>query len=75
MTESELNAIFARVYQQYATADLQPGEFTIRMFSEARNISYNAAAAIIRKAIKAGSLQEIGFRMDGARKSMAFKSV
>lgn len=62
MTGDELAQLFAEVYQQYTVAAVGDGEFSTRQLAAQVGVSYNQAAGVIRRAVAAGDLVEVGAR-------------
>lgn len=62
--DSELERIFADLTAKYEIQDTGPGEFTAHMYAEERGLSWARAKSVIKRALRAGELVQVGKRRD-----------
>jgi hypothetical protein len=61
ITESDLTAALREVHKKI-TVKTQPGEFTVKIYAEANDVSPHVAISLIEKGVESGLIVSVGMR-------------
>ena len=75
MNEADLGERLLSLHRQYGLEPLQPGEFTVSMYTERVGIKYGTANDELAALVKAGEVQFTDYRIYRGKRVKAYRFV